>query len=326
MGADVLYRLESVSRTYLVRKGFFARGRSEIRAVDSVSLDLKQGEILGLVGESGCGKSTLARLILGLEPPSSGTIQFEGRDISSFGKDEMKRFRRRVQMVFQDPFSSLNPKKTVFQAISEPLRIHGLGPRSELRSEVERLLRAAGLDSPDAPDRYPHEFSGGQRQRIGIARALATRPDVLMADEPTSALDVSVQAQIINLILDLHELHGISCLFISHDLPLVGFVSHRIAVMYSAKLVETADRDELYEHPLHPYTQALLSAAPIPDPVVEEKRQRIILEGDVPTPINPPKGCNFNTRCPRVMEVCREVEPEMKEVSPGHWVACHLFD
>ncbi len=336
MEQPILCALRNASRYYKVRKGFFSSEIRTLKALEKVSLELKRKEVLGLVGESGCGKSTLARLILGLEQPSEGQVLFEGQPIP-FGKPEaMKAFRKRVQMVFQDPFSSLNPKKTIFQTISQPIRIHKLVRDEELRQEVRRLLRISGLDTPGIEDRYPHEFSGGQRQRICIARALATRPDVIVADEPTSALDVSVQAQIINLLLDLHESKGISCLFISHDLPLVGFVSHRIAVMYKGNLMEIMPRNTFDLggkgpkggcHPHHPYTEYLLSAVPVPDPKLYRKGQpspppirRDSGASSKPTDQN---GCVFSPRCPFVEQRCLDSRPAMKEMGKGHFIACH---
>ncbi|MFQ5611219.1 MAG: ABC transporter ATP-binding protein [Anaerolineae bacterium] len=302
----------------------FQRHVGDVKAVDGLTFDIIQGETLGLVGESGCGKSTTGRAILQLYRPTEGQVFFEGEDLTRLKGENLRKMRRRMQMIFQDPYASLNPRMTVGSIISEPLEVHGLMKSSERREKVQDLLRIVGLN-PYFVNRYPHEFSGGQRQRIGVARALAVNPDFIVADEPISALDVSIQAQVINLLEDLQGEFGLTYLFIAHDLSVVRHISDRIAVMYLGKIVELTDRDVLYRNPMHPYTQALLSAVPIPDPIIEEKRQRIILEGDVPSPVNPPQGCNFNTRCPRVMDVCYEVEPEFVEHEAGHWAACHLY-
>jgi oligopeptide transport system ATP-binding protein len=281
---------------------------------------------LGLVGESGCGKSTTGRAILQLHRPTEGNVIFEGKDLTQTKGEDLRKMRRRMQMIFQDPYASLNPRMTVGSIIGEPLEVHGLGSSKKERQErVQELLKTVGLN-PVFVNRYPHEFSGGQRQRIGIARALAVNPAFVVCDEPISALDVSIQAQIINLLEDLQDELGLTYLFIAHDLSVVRHISDRIAVMYLGKVVELADRDELYRDPRHPYTQALLSAVPIPDPEIERRRQRIILEGDVPSPANPPKGCHFNTRCPRVMDICRDKEPPFKDYGGGHHVACFLYE
>ena len=292
-----------------------------VKAVDGVDFDVVRGETLGLVGESGCGKSTTGRAILQLYRPTAGEVYFEGKDLTALKGEQLRRMRRRMQMIFQDPYASLNPRMTVGDIIGEPLVVHNISRSKERRERVQELLKVVGLN-PYFVNRYPHEFSGGQRQRIGVARALAVNPDFIICDEPISALDVSIQAQIINLLEDLQSEFNLTYLFIAHDLSVVRHISDRIAVMYLGKIVELTDRAELYENPLHPYTQALLSAVPIPDPVVEEQRQRIILEGDVPSPVNPPVGCNFSTRCPVVMDVCKEQEPEFRDVGEGHWVAC----
>jgi len=292
-----------------------------VKAVDDISFFVRRGETLGLVGESGCGKSTTGRAILQLYRPTSGEVYFDGQDLCKMKGEDLRRMRRRMQMIFQDPYASLNPRMTVGNIIGEPLEVHGIARGREKRERVQELLRVVGLN-PYFVNRYPHEFSGGQRQRIGVARALAVNPDFIVCDEPISALDVSIRAQIINLLEELQEQFGLTYLFIAHDLSVVRHISNRVAVMYLGKIMELTSREELYENPLHPYTQALLSAVPIPDPIVEEKRKRIILEGDVPSPVNPPKGCNFCTRCPVVMEICKNEEPEFKEVQPGHWVAC----
>jgi oligopeptide/dipeptide ABC transporter ATP-binding protein len=290
-----------------------------VRAVDDISFDIFAGETLGLVGESGCGKSTVGRTILRLIEPTSGEIWFEGRDITSIGKNDLRAVRREMQIIFQDPYASLNPRLTILSIVSEPLKIHGIGNKTEQKDRVGELLGKVGLD-PNYMFRYPHEFSGGQRQRLGIARALALNPKLIIADEPVSALDVSVQAQVVNLLQDLQAEFGLTYLFISHGLAVVEHISQRVAVMYLGKIVEITDSKNLYENPLHPYTKALLSAIPVPDP--RRKRERIVLQGDVPTPINPPSGCRFRTRCPFAIEDCARVVPELREIEPDHFAAC----
>jgi oligopeptide transport system ATP-binding protein len=296
-----------------------------VKAVDDISFDIKQGETLGLVGESGCGKSTTGRAILQLYKPTAGSVEFNGRDLVKLSGGEMRRMRRELQMIFQDPYASLNPRMTVGSIIGEPLEIHNLAKGREKTERVQELLRTVGLN-PYFANRYPHEFSGGQRQRIGIARALAVEPKFIVCDEPISALDVSIQAQIINLLEELQEKLGLTYLFIAHDLAVVRHISDRVAVMYVGKMVELTDRNEIFDNPLHPYTRALLSSIPIPDPVLEKRRTRMILVGDVPSPVNPPSGCRFNPRCPYAEDNCRTDEPPLAEVRPGHYVACHYWD
>lgn len=301
-------------------KHFPVEGSDDVvRAVDGVSFTIMRGETLGLVGESGCGKSTVGRCLLRLIEPTAGQVTFDGRDVLSLGKNDLRQLRREMQIVFQDPYASLNPRMKVGDIVGEPLVIHNIGTKSDRRERVGDLLRRVGLD-PDYRNRYPHEFSGGQRQRIGVARTLALNPKLIVADEPVSALDVSVQAQVVNLLQDLQQDFGLTYLFISHGLAVVEHISTRVAVMYLGRIVEIASAAELYAKPLHPYTQALLSAIPIPDP--ERTRERIVLQGDVPTPINPPSGCRFRTRCPLAIEDCARIDPNLREVSPGHTVAC----
>ncbi len=322
---DVLVRVENIKKYFPIITGFLRRTTGQVRAVDGVSFEIFQGETLGLVGESGCGKSTLGRTILQLHTPTDGKVFFEGMDLSEMSRSELRSMRRRMQIIFQDPYSSLNPRMTIEKIIAEPLTIHHSANGKELREMVEVLLERVGLN-PLFANRFPHEFSGGQRQRIGVARALALNPSFIVADEPISALDVSIQAQVVNLLEDLQDELGHTYLFIAHDLSMVRHICDRVAVMYLGKIVEIGSVDELYENPQHPYLQALLSAVPVPDPKVEEQRQRIILEGDVPSPAHPPVGCNFNTRCPIAFDRCFTEEPDLKELIPQHETACFAVE
>ncbi len=317
---EPLLEVRDLSRHFPVRRGVFGRAAGQVRAVDGVSLDIGEGEVLGLVGESGCGKTTLGRCVLRLIEPTAGTIRFAGRDITRLSRRELRPLRREMQAVFQDPYSSLNPRLTVGSALGEALAIHRLARGAQARARVAELLELVGL-APDHARRYPHEFSGGQRQRVGVARALAVNPRLIVADEPVSALDVSIQAQIVNLLQDLQRKLGLAYLFIAHDLSVVEHLSDRVAVMYLGRIVELAAAEELYRAPRHPYTVSLLSAIPEPDPA--RGRNRVILEGDVPSPANPPSGCHFRTRCPVRMDICAEVDPEWRDVATEHWVACH---
>ena len=320
---QALLHAEGVRKYFPIKKGIvIQREIARVHAVDDVSFDIRAGETLGLVGESGCGKSTLGRCVVRLLELTDGKIEFEGRDISNLSRRDLRPIRREMQMVFQDPYASLNPRKRVGSIISDPLRIHGLGDGKQVRARVQELLELVGL-SPEHYNRYPHEFSGGQRQRIGVARALALQPKLIVADEPVSALDVSIQAQVINLLDDLQDELSLTYMFIAHDLGVVRHVSDRIAVMYLGKIVEISPAEELYQRPVHPYTEALLSAVPVPDPDLSAKRERIVLEGDVPSPISPPTGCRFHPRCRYATEVCAAEEPPLVAHGTGHFAACH---
>ena len=324
---DVLLEVNNLKMYFPVTSGILLQRKvADVKAVDDVSFFIRKGETLGLVGESGCGKTTTGRAILQLYKPTAGDVVFEGQILNNLSSGDMRAMRRKMQIIFQDPYGSLNPRMTCGDIVGEPLKVHKMtSSRGEYRDRVSELLTVVGL-SPYMGDRYPHEFSGGQRQRIGIARALAVNPSFIVCDEPVSALDVSIQAQVINLLEELQDQFGLTYLFIAHDLSVVRHISDRVAVMYLGHIVEIADRIELYENPLHPYTKALMSAVPIPDPVVEAKRERIILTGDVPSPMNPPEGCVFHTRCPVMIDDCRLGVPELREVTKDHWVACIRVD
>jgi len=320
---DVLLQVNNLKMYFPVTSGLiFQRAVAQIKAVDDVTLSVRRGETLGLVGESGCGKTTTGRCILQLYKPTEGSIVFDGQELVGLPSRQMRQMRRQMQVIFQDPFSSLNPRMTAGNIVGEPLIVHGLvNNKAEYRDRVGELLQNVGLN-PYMADRFPHEFSGGQRQRIGVARALSVDPKLIVCDEPVSALDVSIQAQVINLLEDLQERYQLTYLFIAHDLSVVRHISDRVAVMYLGRIVEIADRVEIYRNPLHPYTKALLSAVPIPDPVIDAQRERILLTGEVPSPLNPPTGCVFHPRCPVAIDDCSGVIPEMREVEPGHWAAC----
>jgi len=322
---ETLLHVDELKMHFPIYRGVFQRQVGAVRAVDGVSFDVKRGETLGLVGESGCGKSTTGRTILQLYKPTAGSVTFDGTDLVKLKGEHMRQMRRKMQMIFQDPYASLNPRMTVAQLVGEPLMVHNVATGAEINERVAHLLEIVNLN-PAFATRYPHEFSGGQRQRIGVARALALQPSFIICDEPISALDVSIQAQVVNLLEELQEQFNLTYLFIAHDLSMVKHISDRVAVMYLGVIVELATRDELYSKPLHPYTQALLSAVPIPDPIADSKRQRTILQGDVPSPANPPSGCRFRTRCPIAEAVCAETRPEFREIRPGHFVACFFAE
>jgi oligopeptide/dipeptide ABC transporter ATP-binding protein len=320
--SEILLEVRNLVKHFPVKAGIFQRTVAVVKAVDGVSFQIRRGETFGLVGESGCGKTTTGRCVLMLETPTSGEIVFKGVDITKLNQKQLRKLRPKMQIVFQDPFSSLNPRLPIKEIIGEAIAYHKIAKGREVERRVQELLEMVGL-SVEHMNRYPHEFSGGQRQRICIARALATEPDLIVCDEAVSALDVSIQSQILKLLENLQAKLGVAYLFISHALNVVKYISHRIGVMYLGKLVEVAESEELYLNPLHPYTKALISAVPVPDPKV--KRKKIILKGDVPSPLNPPQGCRFVTRCPQAMQVCNEIEPQLVEVAPNHLVACHLY-
>ncbi|TVP84810.1 MAG: dipeptide ABC transporter ATP-binding protein [Alkalicoccus sp.] len=323
MTVKPLLEVKHLKKYFPIKGGVFGRRVGEVKAVNDVSFEVYEGEVLGIVGESGCGKSTTGKALLRLTEPSGGEVVFEGRDVTKMSSEEMRKMRRDMQMIFQDPYASLNPRHNVGKILGEPLLVHGIGDKKEREKKVKEILEIVGL-SGDHASRYPHQFSGGQRQRIGIARALIVRPKLIVCDEPVSALDVSVQSQILNLMEDLQEEFKLTYIFIAHDLSVVKHISHRIGVMYLGKMVELSSKDNLYREPLHPYTQSLMSAVPEPDP--DLKKERIILEGDVPSPSNPPSGCPFHTRCPKVMDMCKTDVPEFREIRDSHFAACHLYN
>jgi len=323
---NVLLSVDGLVKHFPITRGIiFQREVAAVHAVDNITFNIHKGETLGLVGESGCGKSTTGRTILQLYRPTSGSVVFDGVDLVALRGEELRKMRRKMQMIFQDPYASLNPRMTVGEIVGEPLVVHKVAAQKEINERVEHLLELVGLN-PAFANRYPHEFSGGQRQRIGVARALSLQPSFVVCDEPISALDVSIQAQVVNLLEDLQNQFNLTYLFVAHDLSMVRHISDRVAVMYLGVIVELASRNDVYNKPLHPYTQALLSAVPIPDPVADAQRQRVILEGDVPSPVNPPSGCRFRTRCPIAEELCAETRPEFREIEPGHFVACHFAE
>jgi oligopeptide transport system ATP-binding protein len=322
---EILLEVKDLKMHFPIYRGVIRRQVGAVHAVDGVSFDVRKGETLGLVGESGCGKSTTGRTILQLYKPTAGEVIFDDVDLVALKGEPLRQMRRKMQMIFQDPYASLNPRMTVGEIIGEPLEVHNVSKGKQTEERVKELLSLVKLN-PSYAYRYPHEFSGGQRQRIGLARALALNPSFIVCDEPISALDVSIQAQVVNLLEDLQEEFNLTYLFIAHDLSMVRHISDRVAVMYLGVIMELSDREDIYKNPLHPYTQALLSAIPIPDPVADRKRQRVILKGDVPSPVDPPSGCRFRTRCPIAEDVCAEERPEFRELKPGHFVACHFAE
>ncbi|MBM7579543.1 ABC transporter ATP-binding protein [Jeotgalibacillus terrae] len=322
MTTETLLKVENLKKHFPIRGGILGKEVGSVKAVEGVSFEVKKGETLGIVGESGCGKSTTGRMLLRLIEPTEGKVYFEGQDVTKLSTGDMRKLRRDMQMVFQDPFASLNPRHTVEKILEEPMKVHGIGTSKERKQKVRELLEIVGLSSYHAK-RYPHQFSGGQRQRIGIARALMTQPKLIIADEPVSALDVSIQSQVLNLMQDLQKEFQLTYIVIAHDLGVVRHISDRVGVMYLGRMAELTDSEKLYDKPLHPYTQALLSAVPIPDPLYE--KDAVVLEGDIPSPSNPPSGCAFHTRCPFKMDVCSQKVPELREHEPGHYVACHLY-
>lgn len=320
--AKVLLDVQNLKKYFPIRGGIFGRTLGQVKAVDNVSFSVYEGEVLGLVGESGCGKSTAGRSIVRLIEPTEGQVIFDGESLTELPEKKLRQKRKDLQIVFQDPYASLNPRHTIEKILSEPLLVHGIGTEKERREKVHQMLEIVGLNSFHAK-RYPHQFSGGQRQRIGIARALIVHPKLVIADEPVSALDVSIQSQVLNLMQDLQQEFQLTYIFIAHDLSVVKHISDRVGVMYLGRLIELAEKDDLYENPKHPYTQALLSAVPSIDP--DEKRERVVLQGDLPSPANPPEGCAFHTRCPQCMAICQIERPEFKELAQGHYAACHLY-
>ena len=323
---EPLVQVRNLKKYFPIQRGMIIeRHVGDVKAVDDVSFDVLRGETLGLVGETGCGKTTVGRTILRLYEPTGGQVIFDGIDLVTLNEGELRRMRQRMQMIFQDPYASLNPRMTVGSIVSAPLDVHKTAHSKNKSKRVDDLLDMVGLN-PEFVNRYPHEFSGGQRQRVGIARALAVSPDLIICDEPISSLDVSIQAQVVNLLEELQRELGLTYIFIAHDLSMVRHISNRIAVMYLGKIMELADRNDIYLDPIHPYTQALMSAVPLPDPDIQKKRKRILLEGDIPSPTNPPVGCNFNTRCPAAKERCFKEDPAFREIKPGHWAACHFAE